>query len=85
VYVYISKSPSQRIDYWNRRQAIIAYVDPYTAERLLLERQRDIAMAAETRARQLPETASMPPRMWIAGRLRALADRLDGRPQLQRV
>jgi len=60
-------------------------MDPYTSERLLLERQREIARAAETRARHLPETASMPRRMWIAGRLRALADRLEGQPQLQRV
>jgi len=85
VYVYISKLPSQYIDYLNRRRAIIGDVDPYTAERLLLERQREIARAAETRARQLPDTASMRPRMWIAGRLRALADRLEGQPRLQRV
>jgi len=61
-------------------------MDIYTAERLLLERQREIAGAAETRARLLPEAGRpLPPRVWMAGRLRALADRLDGRPQLQRV
>jgi hypothetical protein len=86
VYVYISKSPSQYIDYLNRRRAIIGGMDPYTAERLLLERQRQMAQAAETRAWQRPEAAQLlSPRVWIAGRLRALADRLEGQPQLQRV
>jgi hypothetical protein len=61
-------------------------MDPYTAERLLLERQRRVAQAAETRARQRPEAAQpLRPRVWIAGRLRALADRLEGQPRLQRV
>jgi len=86
VYVYISKLPSQYIDYLNRRRAIIGDVDPYTAERLLLERHRQVAQAAERHARLRPDAAQLlTPRVWIAGRLRALADRLEGQPRLQRV
>ena len=60
-------------------------MDFYTAERLLMESQREIAAKAELRARLTPAYASTPVRVWVAGRLRGMADRLDGRPRLQRV
>ena len=60
-------------------------MDHYTAERLLLERHREIARAAERRARMAPPVAGPPMRVWMAARLRSMADRLDGRPRLQRV
>ena len=42
--------------------------------------------AAERRMRLAPETAPLPGlRVWAACRLRSLADRLDGKAQLQRV
>jgi len=61
-------------------------MDHYTAERLLMDRQRDMATAAERRARLDPTVAGGPVmRVWMAARLRSMADRLDGRPRLQRV
>jgi hypothetical protein len=61
-------------------------MDHYTAERLFIERQRLLVEAAERRQRLIPDPGrSSPARVWLAGRLRAAADRIDGRPQLQRV
>ncbi len=60
-------------------------MDLYTSERLLLERHREMARAAERRARLAPPAAGAPVRVWMAARLRSMADRLDGRPRLQRV
>ena len=60
-------------------------MDHYTAERLFLERQRELMDAAERRARLAPASAQRPVRVWVAGHLRTMADRLDGRPRLQRV
>ena len=61
-------------------------MDHYTAERLLLERQREMVTAAERRERLLPGGHDGPAmRVWMAARLRSAADRLDGRPHLQRV
>jgi hypothetical protein len=54
-------------------------VDLYTAERVILDRQRDLARAAERRARLMPQSR-IPVRMWMAGRLRSLADRLEPAP-----
>jgi len=50
-----------------------------------MESQREIAVKAERRARLAPTFAASPMRVWVAGRLRGMADRLDGRPRLQRV
>ena len=60
-------------------------MDLYTSERLLLDRHREMARAAERRARMAPPSAAAPVRVWMAARLRSMADRLDGRPRLQRV
>jgi len=60
-------------------------MDHYTSERLLLERHREMVRAAERRARMAPASADAPVRVWMAARLRSMADRLDGRPRLQRV
>jgi hypothetical protein len=55
-------------------------MDHYTTERLMLEAHRTMVRTAEERSRLLPETPRAPFRLWMAGRLRTLADRLDGRP-----
>ena len=63
-------------------------MDHYTPERLILEAHRTMARVAEERSRLVPESERMPfrgpirspIRSWMAGRLRMLADRLDGRP-----
>ena len=59
-------------------------MDQYTSERLILEAHRARVRFAEGRSRLLPDDAGSPfrgpVRMWMAGRLRTLADRLDGRP-----
>ena len=60
-------------------------MDHYTSERLLLERNREIARTAERHARLAPPVAGTPVRVWMAAGLRSMADRLDGRPHLQRV
>jgi hypothetical protein len=54
-------------------------MDHYTAERLMLEAHRTIVRIAEERSRLLPDATGTPFRWWMAGRLRTLADRLDGR------
>jgi hypothetical protein len=54
-------------------------MDPYTSERLMLEAHRTMIRIAEERSRLLPEATRAPLRWWMAGRLRTLADRLDGR------
>ena len=54
-------------------------MDHYTAERLMLEERRTMVRVAEERSRLLPEVPGAPLRWWMAGRLRTLADRLDGR------
>jgi hypothetical protein len=54
-------------------------MDQYTPERLMLEAHRDMIRTAEERSRLLPATARGSLRPWMAGRLRRLADRLDGR------
>ena len=61
-------------------------MDPYTSERLLLERHDAVVRAAELRSRLVPEadrTAGF--NTWIAGRLRGLADRLDGHRNFEKV
>jgi hypothetical protein len=59
-------------------------MDLYTAERLLLERQEAVAREAELVSRLLPEgDRSAGFNTWIAGRLRGLADRLDGRGRFE--
>lgn len=55
-------------------------MDHYTAERLMLEDHRTMVRIAEERSRLLPEAPAAPLRWWMAGRLRTLADRIDGRP-----
>lgn len=60
--------------------AIIFAMDQYTPERLMLEAHRTMARTAEERARLLPQMTRSSFRPWMAGRLRRLADRLDGRP-----
>ncbi len=60
-------------------------MDLYTSERLLLDSHREMARAAERRARLAPPSAAVPARVWMAARLRSMADGLDGRPRLQRV
>jgi hypothetical protein len=62
-------------------------VDLYTAERLFLERHHEMIDAAERRQRLMPHGPPQPTatRVWIAGRLRALADRIESTPRLQRV
>ena len=61
-------------------------MDHYTAERLLLERQREMASIAERRARLARRGDDEPAiRVWMAARLRSMADRLDAQPQLRVV
>jgi hypothetical protein len=60
-------------------------MDPYTAERLTLEAHRTMVRIAEERSRLVPEPTHAPLRWWMAGRLRTLADRLDGRPAPQHL
>jgi hypothetical protein len=55
-------------------------MDHYTTERLMLEAHRTMIRVAEERSRLLGEPTRAPLRWWMAGRLRTLADRLDGRP-----
>lgn len=54
-------------------------MDHYSAERLLIERQHEMARFAERRARLRPQGA-IRVRPWMAERLRTLADRLEGAP-----
>ena len=53
-------------------------MDHYTAERLTLAAHRTMIRSAEERARLLPVASRAPLRGWVAGRLRTMADRLDG-------
>ena len=55
-------------------------MDHYTSERLMLEAHRTMVRTAEERSRLVPDASGAPLRWWMAGRLRTLADRLDGRP-----
>jgi len=55
-------------------------MDHYTTERLMLEAHRTMIRVAEERSRLLGQPTRAPLRWWMAGRLRTLADRLDGRP-----
>jgi hypothetical protein len=61
-------------------------VDHYTAERLFLERQRELAAAAARHSLHQAERSAMPApaRAWLARRLRAAADRIDGASPVQR-
>jgi len=60
-------------------------MDHYSAERLLLERNVEIARRAERLGRLLPSARRRPVRVWVASGLRVIADRLDRPPRLQRV
>jgi hypothetical protein len=62
-------------------------VDLYSAERLFLERHQEMIDGAERRQRLLAYRPHRPraTRVWVAGRLRALADRIDSTPRLLRV
>jgi hypothetical protein len=53
-------------------------MDYYTAERWILERHQAVIRTAETRSRLITATAPARPSVWLAERLRSLADRLDG-------
>jgi hypothetical protein len=64
---------------------IILPMDPYSSERLTLEAHRTMIRIAEERSRLLPEASPAPLRWWMAGRLRRLADRLDGRPARKHI
>jgi hypothetical protein len=61
-------------------------MDTYTSERLLLERHEAVVREAELRARLLPHLDQSPGlNAWMAGRLRGLADRLDGRRTFEKA
>ena len=61
-------------------------MNPYTSERWLLERHEAVVREAELRARLLPDVDRSPGlNTWMAGRLRELADRLDGRRPFEKV
>ena len=61
-------------------------MDMYSSERLLLERHEAVVREAELRARLLPDLDQSPGlNMWVAGRLRGLADRLDGRRTFEKA
>ena len=61
-------------------------MDLYSSERLLLERHEAVVREAELRARLLPDLDQSPGlNMWVAGRLRGLADRLEGRRTFEKA
>lgn len=60
-------------------------MDLYTAERFVLDRHHDMLEAAERRSSLDRDRRPADVRRWAAGRLRVLADRLDGAPQLSLV
>jgi hypothetical protein len=61
-------------------------MDPYTSERLFLERHEAVVRESELRARLLPQIdQSTGLNTWIAWRLRGLADRLDGRHTFEKA
>jgi hypothetical protein len=62
-----------------QRQDYNVGMDHYTTERLMLEAHRTMVRTAEQRSQLMPEATRAPLRWWMAGRLRTLADRLDGR------
>jgi hypothetical protein len=73
-------------DYLQQDCPILAGMDPYTSERFLLERHEAVVREAELRARLLPDIdQSSGLNTWFAGRLRGLADRLDGQGRLERA
>jgi len=55
----------------------------YTGERWPLERHEELVRRAELRAQLLPGGGTTAWSAWLAERLRAAADRLDGRPALE--
>ncbi len=56
-------------------------MEPYSAEKFLLERHQATVRSAERRARLALDTVRRPsPRQWMAVRLRTLADAIDERP-----
>ncbi len=57
-------------------------MDHYSAEKWMLERHTHMIRTAERQAR-LGTPADLPLRAWAAGRLRSLADRLDGAAGLE--
>ena len=61
-------------------------MDPFTSERFVLERHEAIIREAELRSRLLPENdRRIGLNTWVAGRLRGLADRLDGRRTFEKA
>ena len=61
-------------------------MNPYADERWLLERHEAVVREAELRARLLPDVDHSPGlNTWMAGRLRGLADRLDGRRTFEKA
>lgn len=55
----------------------------YTGERWPIERHQEVVRVAERRAELLPGKAEGALASWLAARLRAAADRLDGRPAFE--
>ena len=64
---------------YQRSKAILIAMDHYSAERLIMERRHEVIRAAERRSRLRPPTV-VRVRPWMAGRLRTLADQLEGAP-----
>ena len=61
-------------------------MNPYSMERWIRERHEGIVREAERRTRLVPEAEqSAVLRSWLAGRLRDIADRLDGHGRLERA
>lgn len=61
-------------------------MDPYTSERWLLEKHEAVVRTAELRSRLLPGSDRATGfNTWVAGRLRGLADRLEGRSVQERL
>ncbi|MHB8688503.1 MAG: hypothetical protein ACYDB4_15095 [Candidatus Dormibacteraceae bacterium] len=59
-------------------------MDPYSSERWLLESHAAVVRKAEQRARLRPAAdRSIGVNAWLAGRLRDLADRMDGEGRLE--
>ena len=53
-------------------------MDPYAMERWILDRHQEAVRRAERRSRLVLSVGGPPAGQWIAGRLRRLADALDG-------
>lgn len=60
-------------------------MDLYTSEHFVIDRHREMVEAAERHAVLQRDRRPVLVRRWAAGRLRSLADRLDGAPQLRLV